>query len=94
MKTFEFFPEKLHERITLPEPPTDLQKEADKIKQIIANRTPEDEESIRNHDENSFYAIEKYCEEHGLKFHNGEMKDIVMQSKTDYKIFQRTFQSR
>ena len=90
-EAFEFFPEKLHERITLPEPPTDLQKEADKIKQIIANRTPEDEESIRNHDENSFYAIEKYCEEHGLKFHNGEMKDIVMQAKPTIKYFKEHF---
>ena len=90
-EAFEFFPEKLHERITLPEPPTDLQKEADKIKQIIANRTPEDEESIRNHDENSFYAIEKYCEEHGLKFHNGEMKDIVMQARPTIKYFKEKF---
>ena len=90
-EAFEFFPEKLHERITLPEPPTDLQKEADKIKQIIANRTPEDEESIRNHDENSFYAIEKYCEEHGLKFHNGEMKDIVMQARPTIKYFKEHF---
>ena len=90
-EAFEFFPEKLHERITLPEPPTDLQKEADKVKQIIANRTPEDEESIRNHDENSFYAIEKYCEEHGLKFHNGEMKDIVMQARPTIKYFKEKF---
>ena len=90
-EAFGFFPEKLHERITLPEPPTDLQKEADKIKQIIANRTPEDEESIRNHDENSFYAIEKYCEEHGLKFHNGEMKDIVMQARPTIKYFKEHF---
>ena len=90
-EAFEFFPEKLHERITLPEPPTDLQKEADKIKQIIANRTPEDEESIRNHDENSFYAIEKYCEEHGLKFHNGEMKEIVMQARPTIKYFKEHF---
>lgn len=90
-EAFEFFPEKLHERITLPEPPTDLQKEADKIKQIIANRTPEDEESIRNHDENSFYAIEKYCEEHGLKFHNGEMKEIVMQARPTIKYFKEKF---
>ena len=88
---FEFFPEKLHERIVLPEPPKDLQKEADKIKQIIANRTPEDEESIRNHDENSFYAIEKYCEEHGLLFHDKEMKDIVMQARPTIKYFKEKF---
>ena len=88
---FEFFPEKLHERIVLPEPPKDLQKEADKIKQIIANRTPEDEQSIRDHDENSFYAIEKYCEEHGLLFHDNEMKDIVIQAKPTIKYFKEHF---
>ena len=88
---FEFFPEKLHERIVLPEPPTDLQKEADKVKQIIANRTPEDEQSIHNHDENSFYAIDKYCEEHGLMFHDNEMKDIVMQARPTIKYFKEHF---
>jgi hypothetical protein len=88
---FEFFPENIHERIVLPEPPTDLQKEADKLKQIIANRTPEDEQSIRDHDENSFYAIDKYCEEHGLMFHDSEMKDIVMQAKPTIKYFKEHF---
>lgn len=90
-EAFEFFPEKLHERITLPEPPTDLQKEADKIKQIIANRTPEDEESIRNHDENSFYAIEKYCEENKLLFHDREMSEIVIQARPTIKYFKEKF---
>jgi len=90
-EAFEFFPEKLHERIVLPEPPKDLQKEADKIKQIIANRTPEDEQSIRDHDENSFYAIEKYCEEHGLIFHDNEMKDIVMQARPTIGYFKEHF---
>ena len=88
---FEFFPENLNERIVLPEPPTDLQKEADKVKQIIANRTPEDEQSIRIHDENSFYAIDKYCEEHVLLFHDSEMKDIVMQAKPTIKYFKEHF---
>ena len=88
---FEFFPEKLHERIVLPEPPTDLQKEADKVKQIIANRTPEDELSIRNHDNNSFYAIDKYCEEHGLLFHDKEMNDIVMQARPTIGYFKEHF---
>jgi len=41
----QFFPNNLHERITLPQPPVDLQKEADKLKEIIENRTAEDEES-------------------------------------------------
>ena len=75
---FKFFPKKLHKRITLPSPPMDLQREADIVKQIMSKRTAKDEESIRNHDENSFYAIEMYCKENGLIFHDNEMKDIVI----------------
>ena len=60
-KEYKFFPMNAHKRIKLPLPPKDLQKEADKIKPIIAKRTPEDEESIGNHDEHSFYAVEQYC---------------------------------
>ena len=86
-----FFPKNLEERITLPVPPVDLQKEADKLKKIIENRTLEDEESIRNHDENSFYAIEKYCEKHGLIFHDNEMKDIVTQARPTIKYFKEHF---
>ena len=74
---FEFFPDKLYKRITLPEPPVDLDVEIIKLKKIMENRTEEDEISIKNHDEHSFYAIEKYCEKHGLIFHDNEMKEIV-----------------
>ena len=88
---FEFFPKNVHERIKLPAPPTNLQEEANKLKQIIANRTPEDEESIRLHDKNSFYAIEKYCEDNNLVFHNTEMKDIVLQAKPTIGYFKDSF---
>ncbi len=88
---FEFFPKNLHERITLPNPPVDLQKEADKLKNIITNRTPEDEQSISDHDENSFYAIEHYCKKHGLIFHDNEMSDIVIQAKPTIKYFKEMF---
>ena len=88
---FEFFPKNLHERITLPNPPVDLQKEADKLKNIITNRTPEDEQSISDHDENSFYAIEQYCKKHGLIFHDNEMSDIVIQAKPTIKYFKEMF---
>ena len=87
----QFFPKNLHERITLPQPPADLQKEAGKLKGIIENRTEEDEESIRLHDENSFYAIEQYCKKNGLIFHDNEMKDIVVQAKPTIKYFKETF---
>ena len=56
-KEYNFFPRNAHKRIKLPPPTFDLQKEADKIKPIIAKRTPEDEESIRNHDESAAYAV-------------------------------------
>ena len=51
----------------------------------------EDEESIRNHDENSFYAIEKYCEKHGLIFHEDEMKDIVVGARETIGYFKELF---
>ena len=88
---FEFFPPKLYERITLPEPPTDMLREIEIVKKIMAKRTPEDEESIRNHDENSFYAIEKYCEKHGLIFHEDEMKDIVVGARETIGYFKELF---
>ena len=76
-KEYKFFPMNAHKRIKLPLPPKDLQKEADKIKPLIAKRTPEDEESIRNHDEHSFYAIEQYCRENDLEFDYDEHKALV-----------------
>ena len=87
----QFFPNNLHERITLPQPPVDLQKEADKLKDIIENRTAEDEESIRLHDENSFYAIEQYCKKNGLIFHDNEMRDIVVQARPTISHFKEMF---
>ena len=88
---FKFFPKKLHKRITLPSPPMDLQREADIVKQIMSKRTAKDEESIRNHDENSFYAIEMYCKENGLIFHDNEMKDIVIGARPTIKYFKKLF---
>tara|TARA_R100000030_G_scaffold87449_1_gene71172 strand:- start:83 stop:1474 length:1392 start_codon:yes stop_codon:yes gene_type:complete len=88
---YQFFPKKLHERITLPLPPLDLQAEADKIKEIIANRTEKDIQSIKDHDENSFYAIDMYCKKHGLIFHKDEMKDIVTQARPTIGYFKKHF---
>ena len=88
---FEFFPKKLHERITLPDPPSDIEKEIKKLKVIMNSRTEEDEESIRNHDEHSFYAIDKYCEKHGLIFHKNEMRDVVMGAKDTIGYFKELF---
>ena len=48
------FFQKLYERIKLPDPPSDLEKEVKEVKILINGRTEEDEKSIKNHDENSF----------------------------------------
>ena len=88
---FEFFPNKLYERITLPNPPTDVDRELMTLKKIMENRTEENEESIRNHDEHPFYAIQQYCEENSLIFHGDEMKDIVNSANETIKHFKDKF---
>jgi hypothetical protein len=88
---FDFFPKKLYERITLPNPPVDVDKEIMTLKKIMDGRTEEDEISIRNHDEHAFYAIEKYCEKNGLVFHGDEMKDIVNSASETLKHFKTKF---
>ena len=88
---YKFFPMNAHKRIKLPPPTFDMKKEIIILKDIIARRTPEDETSIRLHDENSFYAIEQYCKENGLEFHYDEMKQIVDQARPTIKYFKDTF---
>ena len=90
-KEYNFFPRNAHKRIKLPPPTFDLQKEADKIKPIIAKRTPEDEESIRNHDEKSAYAILHYNKENGLNFEEGEIGELIKQSKPIISYFKEHF---
>jgi len=88
---YKFFPMNAHKRIKLPPPTFNMKKEIIILKDIIARRTPEDETSIRLHDEHSFYAIEQYCKENGLEFHYDEMKQIVDQARPTIKYFKDTF---
>ena len=88
---YKFFPRNAHKRIKLPLPTFDLQKEADKIKPIMEKRTPEDEESIRNHDEHSFYAVEQYCRENDLEFDYDEHKALVDEATEIIGPFKRKF---
>ena len=90
-KEYNFFPMNAHKRIKLPLPTFDLQEEADKIKPIIAKRTPEDEESIRNHDEHSFYAVEQYCRENDLEFDYDEHKALVDQTRDVFRHYKEKF---
>ena len=88
---YKFFPMNAHKRIKLPSPTFDLQKEADKIKPYMDKRTSEDEESIRNHDEHSFYAVEQYCRENDLEFDYDENKALVDESRDIIKHFKDKF---
>ena len=77
---FRFFPRNAHKRIKLPPPTFNLKEEAEKVKKIMENRTPEDEESIRLHDESAAYAVHRYVEEHGLEFKEDELKTDIRQA--------------
>ena len=88
---YKFFPMNAHKRIKLPPPTFDPQKEADKIKPFMEKRTSEDEESIRNHDEHSFYAVEQYCRENDLEFDYDENKALVDESRDIIKHFKDKF---
>ena len=88
---FRFFPRNAHKRIKLPPPTFDLKEEAEKVKKIMENRTPEDEESIRLHDESAAYAVHRYVEEHGLEFKEDELNEIIIQCKPTIKHFKEKF---
>ena len=75
-----FFRQKLHEVITLPAPPKDDMKEALEVEEIIRVRTPEQVQSVQDHDQEPYYAIRKVCEKHGLEFHDGEFTQIIKES--------------
>ena len=88
---FRFFPRNAHKRIKLPPPTFNLKEEAEKVKKIMENRTPEDEESIRLHDESAAYAVNRYVEEHGLEFKEDELNEIIIQCKPTIKHFKEKF---
>ena len=68
----DFFRPNIEKSITLPSPPLRDEDEISRMKDIIRNRTAEDVQSIRNHDEVPFYALRKYCQENGLIFHEND----------------------
>jgi len=94
IKEMKFFTDDTVEQITLPNPPTDDVSEILKLKKMMRARTPENEQSVKDHDEVPFYAIRKYCDENGLKFHDGEFEDIVEQSTPIIMHFKNKFNRR
>ena len=75
-----FFRQNLHEVITLPKPPASDLTEAYKLEEIIRVRTPEQVQSIQDHDQEPYYAIRKVCEKNNLQFHENEFNQIIKES--------------
>ena len=94
IKEMKFFTDDVVDQITLPNPPTDDVSEILKLKKMMRARTPENIQSVKDHDEVSFYAIKKYCDENGLKFHDGEFRDIIKQSNPIIMHFKNKFNRR
>ena len=85
----EFFRKGLEDSITLPPHPSN-EDEIQEVRNAVTNRTAKDVESIKNHDRVPFYAIQKYCEDNGLIFHEGEFKDLIYSGKSYHWSFQKT----
>ena len=86
-----FFRKGLEEVITLPSPPATDLTEAYDVEEIIRQRTPEQVQSVRDHDRVPFYAIQKVCDENGLRFHPQEFKDIIYQQTDIINYFKKHF---
>ena len=86
-----FFRQKLEEVITLPPPPKDDMKEALQVRDIVNVRTPEQVQSVRDHDEVPFYAIRKVCEKNGLEFHKNEFVQIIEEAAPIIGHFKKHF---
>ena len=70
-----YFRPGLEESITLPPYP----KNSDEIGEVVdavSSRTAEDVESIRNHDHEPFYAVEKYCKSKNIEFDRKAMREV------------------
>ena len=72
----QFFRKGLEEVITLPAPHIPDIDEVEEVKRIVAARTASDVKSVMDHDRVPFYAIQKVCDENGLRFHPDEFKDL------------------
>ena len=87
----KFFRKGSEQNITIPAPPTDDMGEAREVKRIIAMRSAKDVESIKNHDQEPFYAIRKFCERNQLVFHEGEFDQIIDESVPIIRHFKNKF---
>ena len=86
-----FFRVGLEKVITLPPPSIPDLEEVEEVKRIVAVRTPDQVESILNHDQVPFYAIREVCNKHGLEFHKHEFNQIVEESAIIIRKFKDHF---
>jgi len=75
-----FFRNKLHEVITLPPPPKNDMAEAIQVNEITRVRTPEQVQSVRDHDQDPYFAIKKVIKKYKLEFHENELEQILKES--------------
>ena len=86
----QYFRPGLEESITLPPHP----KNSDEISEVVnavSSRTAEDVTSIRNHDHEPFYAVEKYCKSKGVEFDRKEMGELIKQATNIIGYFKGSF---
>ena len=86
-----FFRVGLEKVITLPPPSIPDLEEVEEVKRIVAVRTPDQVESVMNHDQVPFYAIRKVCEDNGLVFHKNEFNQIIEESAIIIRKFKDHF---
>ena len=57
----------------------------------VSSRTAEDVESIRNHDHEPFYAVEKYCKSKNIEFDRKAMREVIKQATDIIGYFKGSF---
>ena len=86
-----FFRQKLEEVITLPPPPKNDMAEAAQVNEITRVRTPEQVQSVRDHDQDPYFAIKKVIKKYKLEFHSNELEQIIKESVTIITHFKNFF---
>ena len=86
----KYFNEGIEKRLTLPKFPRS-EDEISFIKDKIATRTAEDVASIRNHDQEPFYAIRQYCEKNNLPMDRDKFMKLMDTSGDIIGKFKKSF---
>lgn len=86
-----YFPKEPMTDISLAGPNFDLDKACEKLKDVMKTRTPENEKSVRDHDENTYYAIEQYCKKNNLEYDKKELDKIAQQAIPTIMHFKNKF---